>query len=298
MSVPTANVPAKKVSAADIALSILPLCLMLALNTICTLPAFVIGFIEKSNGVGGVNENNISSILSGPKASTAMSFGLIAYGVIAIVICYIWYKKAFLKKQIKIENKEVFKVKTVILTIVGALGCWSFVNLALMGVNAIAPELMESFMKLMEVSGIGTNPVTTFFYVSFLGPIAEEFLFRGLTQGYLRKSGAPLAVVLIGQAVVFGIAHMNPVQSTYAAVIGLFIGLLRYKFGNIRICCVAHIVNNVISSYGSLLAEKIGISDTLSIVMFGIMTVIGIVVVVLLIKEPSRDKEIDLKVAA
>ncbi len=299
MSVPTTNVPAKKkVNIADVMIAILPLFLMFTLNTICTLPGFAVGFYEMSKSGNTETITNIAEVANGPMAQTAISIGLITYSVLAIVICYIWYKKAFLKKQIKIENKEVFNVKTVVLTILGTIGVWSIINLALILVNYLAPDLMESFNNLMKVSGIGTNPITTFFYVSLLGPIAEELLFRGLTQGYLRKAGLPVAAVLIGQAIMFGIAHMNPVQSTYAAFIGVFIGLIRYKYGNIRICCLAHIVNNTISSYGSLLAERIGMSDTVTYVFFGIMSVVAVVVIVLLIKEPSKDKEIDLKVAA
>ncbi len=296
MSTPNTNTPAKKISIVDILIAIMPLMLMLSLNTACTMPAFMIGFAEMANN-GNSEVNNMAEVLNSPMAQTAVSYGLIAYSVIAIVVCFIWYKKAFLKKQIKMENKEIFTVRTVILTVLGTIGVWSIVNLALEVVNYLAPEQMEKFNNNLEMAGIGSNPITTFFYACILGPIAEEFLFRALTQGYLRKSGVPVAIVLIGQAVMFGIAHLNLVQSTYAAFIGLFIGLLRYKFGNIRICCLAHIVNNTIASYGSYVAQQIGITDTVSYVMFGIMAVVAAVVIVLLIKEPSKDKEIDLRVA-
>lgn len=296
MSTPNTNTPTKKINPVDILLSVLPLIVMLCLNTAFTLPAFILGYIDMAKN-GNVNENNITNALESPVAQTALSIGFIAYAVTAIIVFYIWYKKAFLKKQVKMENKEVFTVKTVIVTILGTIGVWSIVNLAITGVNFIAPDLIESFNNLMENSGFGINPITTFFYVSILGPIAEELMFRGVTQAYLRRSGAPVAVVLIGQAIMFGIAHMNPVQSTYAVFIGLFIGLLRYKFGNIRICCLAHIVNNTFASYAEVISEAIGLSETVTYVLFGIMSVVAVFAIIFISKQPTKDKGIDLRVA-
>ena len=286
----------KKINWMDVLMSVMPLLIMLCLNTAATLPAVIAGFYELSRD-GDFRQQgvNITDVLKTDLAQTLLSIGFIVYALACIVIFHIWYKKSFLKKQITITNKEVFKPKTVILTVIGALGVWALINFGLMLIIALMPDLYRSFIGMMENSGIGTNFFTTLIYVSFLGPIAEEYMFRGVTQAYLRRSGLPATAVIIGQAVLFGIAHMNPIQSTYAVFIGAFIGLLRYKYGNIRICCLAHIINNVTSSYGEILISKIGIPDSVSNIMLAVMVGLGAVAIVFILKTPAVS--IDLKPA-
>lgn len=295
MSVNTPVKTKKKINWMDVLMSIMPLIIMLCLNTAATLPAFIAGYYELIKN-GEIKENiNVTDVLKTDLAQFLLPVGFIVYAIICIIIFGIWYKKSFLKKQITITNKEVFKPKSVVLTFVGALGVWALVNLALMLVMVLMPDLMNNFTNMMEDSGIGTNFITTLIYVSFLGPIAEEYMFRGVTQAYLRRSGLPAAAVILGQAVLFGIAHMNLVQSSYAIVIGAFIGLLRYKYGNIRICCLAHIINNVTSSYGEILISKIGIPNSVNNIILAVMVGLGIVAVIFIMKTPTA--AIDQKAA-
>ena len=295
MSVNTPVKTKKKINWMDVLMSIMPLIIMLCLNTAATLPAFIAGYYELIKN-GEIKENiNVTDVLKTDLAQFLLPVGFIVYAIICIIIFGIWYKKSFLKKQITITNKEVFKPKSVVLTFVGALGVWALVNLALMLVMILMPDLMNNYTNMMEDSGIGTNFITTLIYVSFLGPIAEEYMFRGVTQAYLRRSGLPAAAVIFGQAVLFGIAHMNLVQSSYAIVIGAFIGLLRYKYGNIRICCLAHIINNVTSSYGEILISKIGIPNSVSNIILAVMVGLGIVAVIFIMKTPTA--AIDQKAA-
>ena len=287
MSVNTPVKTKKKINWMDVLMSIMPLIIMLCLNTAATLPAFIAGYYELIKN-GEIKENiNVTDVLKTDLAQFLLPVGFIVYAIICIIIFGIWYKKSFLKKQITITNKEVFKPKSVVLTFVGALGVWALVNLALMLVMILMPNLMNNYTNMMDDSGIGTNFITTLIYASFLGPIAEEYMFRGVTQAYLRRSGLPAAAVIFGQAVLFGIAHMNLVQSSYAIVIGAFIGLLRYKYGNIRICCLAHIINNVTSSYGEILISKIGIPDSVSNIILAVMVGLGIVAVIFIMKTPT-----------
>ena len=291
MSTSTTSPQKKKFVFTDLLIGILPLILMLILNTAATMPAFIIGFMDAHTDPD-FNPGDIMGLLDSAKAQTALTIGFISYAVISIVILAIWYKKVFLKKQVQISNKEVFNPKTVALTVAGAIGVWSIINLALEGVYAINPDIIEQFSQTMEGSGIGSNFLITLLYACILGPIAEEFYFRAVTQGYARRSGIAAAGAILFQAVLFGIAHMNPVQSIYAIFIGAFIGLLRYKYGNIRICCLAHIVNNTIATFGADLLEKIGISDTTFNILLVVFGLISIGVIFKLIKTPAR--KIDL----
>lgn len=284
MSTSTPAMPKKRFDIGDFLLSIIPLFIMIVLSTAATMPAIVIGFMKNSDG-DNFNLTDTSSLLASDEAQMALTIGYVIYAIVAIIIFYFWYKKVFLKKQTVISNKEIFTVKNVITTIVSALGVSAIISFALMGVNALAPEIIENYNKLMEGAGLGSNILTTVIYACILGPIAEEFIFRGVTQAYLTRSNAHPVVVIAFQALLFGIAHMNLVQSTYAVLLGLFLGFLRYKGGNIRIAIFAHIVFNVFGTFGTALLGSM--PDAVGYIFYGVFAVASIVTLIILGKTPT-----------
>jgi membrane protease YdiL (CAAX protease family) len=87
------------------------------------------------------------------------------------------------------------------------------------------------------------------FWLALLGlglapGVAEELLCRGLVQRGLAPSlGAPAAVVLA--ALFFGALHLDPVHSAFAAVLGLYLGILSQLAGSVRPAIVCHAANNL-----------------------------------------------------
>lgn len=281
------NTPAlKKFRFSEFLMSIIPLFIMLCLNTAATIPAVVIGVIENRKN-GTLDMSDVGSLLSSSKAQAALTIGFVAYAVTSIIIFYIWYKKAFLKNLPVISNKEIFTVKNIGLTILGALGTSSVITFFLLAVNTLAPSVMESYAQTMDSAGLGSNIFTTIIYACFLGPIAEELMFRGVTQAYLVRSNAHTAVVIFFQALLFGIAHMNLVQSSYAMILGLFLGFLRYKSGNLRITIFAHIIFNIFGTYGLTLIDML--PDAVEYVLYGLLAAAGIASVVVIGKMPARN---------
>lgn len=61
--------------------------------------------------------------------------------------------------------------------------------------------------------------------VIILGPIIEEIIFRGLVINEL-KGKMPLIIVIIIQALIFGVIHGNWLQIAYAAIIGILLGFV------------------------------------------------------------------------
>ena len=292
MSAPTNTMPAKKkIRTSFIAMAFLPLMIMLILNTGATIPAVIIGVIDQKKN-GTVDLQDVGGLLGSPAAQTALLIGFIAYAVTAIIIFFIWYKKVFLKHQIKMSNKEVFTLKKVVLAVVLILGTSAVINLGLIALEALAPSVMESYADTMNSVGLGSNLLTTIIYACVLGPVAEELMFRGVTQGYFRRSGINAVAVIFIQAILFGIAHMNVVQSTYATVFGLSLGLLRYKYGNIRITCLAHIVFNIYGTFGVSLLQALELPDAAYYIIDAVLTVAGIVAAVIISKEPATDVDL------
>ena len=79
-------------------------------------------------------------------------------------------------------------------------------------------------------------------------PVAEEYVFRGVLFGVLRKYGTMFGVV--ASAAAFGIAHSNPSQSVYAFVFGLYSAFLVALTGNIKTSVLFHAINNLVSVTG------------------------------------------------
>lgn len=148
---------------------------------------------------------------------------------------------------------------------------------------------MEQYTEMLHSVGLGSDFLTTLLYGCILAPIAEELIFRAVTQGYLRRAGLGAVAVIFIQAILFGIAHLNPVQSTYATVFGLSLGLLRYKYGNIRITCLAHIVFNVFGTFIHSALVALNMPDAGYYAFYGVLAVIGIVAAVLISREPAKD---------
>ena len=285
MSTSTQTAAVKKFNIADFLMSIIPLFIMLVLNTIATVPAVFIGMMQCYKEEG-FNITDTSALLASKEAQTALTIGFIVYALVSILIFYIWYKKSFLKNQPVISNKEIFTPKNIAITIISALGISAVINFFILGVSILAPELIEQYSDTMNAAGLGSNILTTVIYACILGPIAEELMFRGVTQAYLTRSNAHPVVVVVFQALLFGIAHMNLIQSTYAVLLGIFLGFLRYKTGNIRITILAHIAFNVFGTFGLGLMSKL--PDLATYIILGALIAASIVCLTILGRTPAR----------
>jgi membrane protease YdiL (CAAX protease family) len=74
-----------------------------------------------------------------------------------------------------------------------------------------------------------------------IGPVFEEFLFRGLILGFLFR-GPNRWLGLLISSVLFASVHTNWI---FAAVGGLCYGLLYLRYRNILVCILAHSLNNL-----------------------------------------------------
>ena len=78
----------------------------------------------------------------------------------------------------------------------------------------------------------------------------EEFIFRGILLGQLRRYGDGLAVVL--SAFLFGIFHGNLRQIPFAFLVGLALGYIVVRTNNIWITIAVHFFNNAFACFPDL----------------------------------------------
>lgn len=136
-----------------------------------------------------------------------------------------------------------------------AEGMCFFCNAVLPIVNVAAPKLMESYLELMESSGIVETAAGNLAAV-LVAPLGEELMFRGVTFCYAQRAvrgfKSPQAAFWAAnavQALCFGLFHGNLVQGTYAFVMGLFLGYLRKRYESLWASVAAHFLINATSLF-------------------------------------------------
>ena len=98
--------------------------------------------------------------------------------------------------------------------------------------------------------------------VGIIGPITEEIFFRYLMMK--RINNKYLAIIL--PALMFGVAHGNIVQGTYAFIIGLIFGYVYYKTKNLSYSTIMHIAVN--SSSVFIVSMPKGLAVIIGILLF------------------------------
>lgn len=87
--------------------------------------------------------------------------------------------------------------------------------------------------------------VVTLLITGVATPVLEEFVFRYAIIRFNQDKGMKAAIFI--SALLFGVAHMNLVQSTYAFFLGLILGWLYVKEGNLLPSIILHIAINASS---------------------------------------------------
>ncbi|OPZ94213.1 MAG: CAAX amino terminal protease self- immunity [Firmicutes bacterium ADurb.Bin419] len=116
-------------------------------------------------------------------------------------------------------------IRNLILSLTTGVSLAVFIILFLSYIDTIFPldKLPGDYDGLIQQI-MGGNYVITFLAIGILGPIMEEIIFRGFILKELRKI-MPVAAAVIVQALLFGLIHLNILQSSYAFVIGLVLGI-------------------------------------------------------------------------
>lgn len=83
--------------------------------------------------------------------------------------------------------------------------------------------------------------------VGLLAPVVEEMVFRGAILRALLAGDRRPWVAVAGSAVMFAVAHANPVQMPHAFIVGLLLGWMYLRTDSIVPGVVYHWVNNSIA---------------------------------------------------
>lgn len=126
------------------------------------------------------------------------------------------------------------------------IGVCSFANVAI----SCSGRILENFGLNYEVTYSDLPTGFWGFMLCFLSSaavpaLAEEFAFRGVMIGVLRKYGEGFALIV--SSVIFGVMHGNFEQMPFAAAVGMILGMVYIKTGSLWVSVAVHAANNLVS---------------------------------------------------
>lgn len=170
---------------------------------------------------------------------------LMSVSAVSASLSLIWCGILYYKSSWRVRNmdyKKVFTGKNILFIIGTAIGGCIIVTVILSAISAAFPSLFEDYSELMshfDTSGFGISII----YVLLIGPISEEFIFRGaLFDRFHLGFAFWLANAL--QAFLFAVYHMNIIQGIYAFCLGFILGMIVYSTGSILCSIITHILFN------------------------------------------------------
>ncbi len=125
-------------------------------------------------------------------------------------------------------------------------------NFSLFGIENTSSGLSSGDSSILSIV---LNIVSTAIVPAF----AEEFAFRGIVMGSLRKYGDTVAI--IGSSVLFGAMHQNISQIPFAFILGLIFAYIDCKFNSIFPSIAIHFLNNLYAVTMSILRDASIVSD-------------------------------------
>ncbi len=122
---------------------------------------------------------------------------------------------------------------------------------------------LEDFSNLVSV--FDGYPFLTIISVVILAPIFEELVFRGIIFNEASKyKGGAFPIII--SALLFGLAHMQPIQIVYAFIVGLIFGFVYSKTHSLPIVMFLHMLNNLLTLFPEPFSTFISIIQILSII--------------------------------
>lgn len=140
--------------------------------------------------------------------------------------------------------------------------------LSLIGSIGVFSNQLDDYAELMEPL-LDSPFYLMFIAIAISAPIFEEIIMRGIILNDFKKV-TPVWLAIIIQALAFGLMHFNIVQSSYAAVLGIVLGLIYVKYKSIWMPILFHFGFN----FTSLISDLVLTDDT-SLWLVGAIGLIG-----------------------
>ncbi|SHH76620.1 CPBP family intramembrane glutamic endopeptidase [Clostridium grantii] len=211
--------------------------------------------------------------------------------IIAVIIAFIpiliYRKKKFFQYDLKVVNKK-FTLKTILIAFI--------ILFSINGTMGVLAEVLEFLLNtvgltasssLEALEALNQPAISLFLYTCLIGPIFEEFVYRGVVLRNLEKYGKWFAILV--SSILFGLMHGNFYQIFMAIGVGIVLGYVATEY-SIKMSIILHIFNNTIvqlmSEVNSYVGENVG-----TIIDYGITIICIIIVISIFIRYKDTIKQ-------
>lgn len=229
--------------------AMLPAILFVLIQAASVTVGVVIALNQIANGVFADRDQMSLMELVGEASKLSMEhiiYIVLLYQITAVLIFGLWYYLAYGRKVRPAEAETINGKKIRQIALLG-LGLQLFLSAVLNGIYMMCPQLLDSYIEIMENSGIGEVTLASLLATVILAPIGEELVCRGITFRLAHKVSSRFWVANTIQALVFGVLHGNWIQGAYAFGVGMILGYIYGKYRNIWICMLMHGIINFLS---------------------------------------------------
>lgn len=124
--------------------------------------------------------------------------------------------------------------------------------------------------KLLNTNLYGDfNIIKTIIQTVILGPIIEEYLFRGMIYNGLKKNFNDKKSMII-TSIVFAITHTSIIQMIYAFLLNIILVKVYEKYKNINSCIIIHSMSNLTTTFITIFLVKNNLILNILIFLIGI----------------------------
>ena len=212
---------------------------------------------------------------------TRNGWGYILCILVGTVVVLLWKGKAFWKQEIFAKQEKMTAVVFFKLLAV-FLSAQLFAQIFSIALEWLLNLVGLSAMAALETAAITSTGFSMFLYVTLLGPISEELLFRGLILRLIKPWGKQTAILV--SALVFGLFHGNIIQIPFAFLVGLVLGYVTVEYSVVW-AIVLHIFNNLVMS--DLLSRLTGFIPEMAgnLLFYGILLVAAVAAVIVIVRD-------------
>lgn len=206
---------------------------------------------------------------------------------VGLAVLFLWKKPTYIRNEIFKKGRPMGIGSFItILCVFMAAQMVSQIGLNIM--DSILGVFGKSMSAYLESASVDTSAISMWLYAGLGAPIFEEILFRGLLMRSLEPYGKRISIVV--SALLFGFYHGNPVQTPYAALVGLVLGYVAMEY-NIIWAMVLHMFNNLIFAdcFARVLQDLP--LDAQNTIVYAVMVAFALAAVILLIVKRKRVME-------
>ncbi len=210
--------------------------------------------------------------------------------IIGVILGCIFMSLFFMKRLKLTEIAEHHRKMTpfTLLTVMSAVIVLQFIftyiiSFIEMGLNSVGLTTQQG----IDEATAGSTTISMLIYAGFVGPFAEELIYRGFVMHTLQKSGCGKICAIVISSMFFGVMHANFTQTIFTFVLGLLFAYVAIEYG-ILWSFFLHVYNNFILGE-SLAFISEHISETAAtIIDLALLGVSGIIVLIALMLKAKK----------